>query len=275
MGSNDRSLLRFSFSLSGVPGWGAAIALACLLGCSESTGGGQNTPSSISEVDYALTAEADGLVDFVDTLPTCFTPGGATALVLNGQPTVYWPISPGTLSPAVEDFIRYHELGHHYADHLRTSIVGFFSEYEADGYATRVLYELSGPMAVEEAIDYVEVFAIGNATHRTGAMRASYMEDVLAALETGNPSPPPPVGADPPETIGQLDVVNEVYTLAQLVIDGTAESTSVPFGDCRSRLLDPGTVTIEWNELDPGNGQPTGATTQTTATIVVGEITTQ
>lgn len=252
-------------------------ALPFAAGCSKSTGGSADVSvlgDLDAEIEYALTAESSGAVRFVDTITLCEAPGQAAALIVNGERLVYLPFPPGSLLPEAESFIRYHELGHHYADHLHRFDVGFFSEFEADAYATRVLYELEGAATVEQAIAYVAQNGVVDASHPFPDERANYMDDVLAALELGLPTPPPPVSPDPPITVGQLEIANLISPLTELVIDGVPEPTPLLFGECRSLFLPPGTVSIEWVELDPATQNPTGNTTDGgSAQIVVGEIT--
>jgi hypothetical protein len=188
---------------------------ACTGGSSSGTGG-----------DGHSTACGPGLANLSDELAYAVNYGYGQVLIVN-DPTLqdtgnaslvnhqfiirFNESILAALPPPVAAFMRYHEFGHMYLEHIPCLADCKYVEYQADAYAARVLFQTEGAPAVQLVAQYwASSGSPGDQSHRTGAERAAYILEVLTVLQAGQsqtaPEPPWPVCST--QTTGTLGLFN-------------------------------------------------------------------
>lgn len=207
-----------------------ALGFFVLTACGGGGGGGsgstplppttQCTLAAISQEQAFVDSSGSGSV-IVQVDPS--TPD-AFAYIINSQKFIFLPPTLSLQPPEVQGFFLFHEFGHHFGGHhARYGAMSCkVAEYEADAFATRVLYSKAGAGALDVVTDWFATFGNqGDATHRTKTERVLYIQQVLASAQTvGAPCPEIPATdcVNPP--LGTLWLANPALEPVQVLANG-------------------------------------------------------
>ena len=206
----------------------AALPLMCMTACSGGGGSTFNNPSECgpgladlgAELSYALN---DGYGHLLIISDPSLQDSGNSSIVNHQQIVRFNENILATFPPEVASFMRYHEFGHMYLEHIQCMVPCMHAEYQADGYAARVLYQVAGAAPVQSVAQYFQLYwNQGDQTHRSGPQRSAYVLEVLNSLLGGHGevAPAPPVPPCSRQTTGTLALYNYSQEAIYIYLNG-------------------------------------------------------
>lgn len=158
-----------------------------------------------TEVNYVQTTGNGNVTIITDASAMDFQ----ATLGAGGQQLIIQPTGP--VLDEVRTWFIYHEFAHHYLNHLATAPDPTWGkEFAADAFATRVMFQLNGSGDLGVVRNYFQTSGSqGDPTHAPHSLRATYLDDVLAAVQS-NPTnvPTPPVNSGMTIQNGAIQVFN-------------------------------------------------------------------